>query len=79
MTVLQPTGEKHARIGTFQVLPEKLQEVESLFQNQVVPAFSRHKGFLGYTAYVDRDRGAIRGNFALGNTPGPGSKRRDGP
>lgn len=39
----------------------RLQEVESLFQNQVVPAFSRHKGFLGYTAYVDRDRGRFVG------------------
>ena len=50
-----------ARIGTFQVSPEKLEEVERLFQHQVVPAFSRHRGFIGYTAYVDRERGRFVG------------------
>ena len=51
----------HARIGTFQVSPARLEEVESLFQEQVVPAFSGHKGFVGYTAYVDRERGRFVG------------------
>jgi len=51
----------YARIGTFDVPPEQLDQVISLFQDTVVPAFSKHKGFLRYTAYVSRDRGRIVG------------------
>ncbi|HSP99730.1 MAG TPA: antibiotic biosynthesis monooxygenase [Candidatus Dormibacteraeota bacterium] len=50
-----------ARIGTFAAPPERLQEVVAFFRDRVVPAFSAHAGFLGYRAYVDRDRGRLVG------------------
>ena len=33
----------------------------SLPQDRVIPAFSKHKGFIRYAAYVGRDRGRIVG------------------
>ena len=43
-------GRSHARMGTFEVPPAALDEVVALFRDRVVPAFSRHDGFLGYEA-----------------------------
>lgn len=51
----------HARIGTFEVAPQGLPAVVALFRDRVVPAFSKHEGFLGYEAYVDRERGRLVG------------------
>jgi quinol monooxygenase YgiN len=51
----------HARIGTFEMAPERLPAVVAFFRDQVVPAFSEHEGFVGYQAYVDRERGRIVG------------------
>ena len=56
-----------ARIGTFDVAPEKLVELLSHFQNHVVPAFSKHSGFLGYQAFTDQERGRFVG-ISLWNT-----------
>lgn len=50
-----------ARIGTFDVSPSRLNDLVAHFQGQVVPAFSEHAGFLGYQAYVDRERGRFVG------------------
>lgn len=49
----------HARMGTFEVQQANLDEVLATLQNQVVSAFSKHNGFLGYQAYVDRERSRI--------------------
>jgi quinol monooxygenase YgiN len=51
----------HARIGTFEVAPQALPAVVAFFRDQVVAAFSEHEGFLGYEAFVDRERGRIVG------------------
>jgi len=51
----------YARIGTFDVSPENLDELTTLFHAQVVPAFSEHSGFIGYQAFVDRERGRFVG------------------
>ena len=51
----------HARIGTFEASRERLDEVLAFFRDRVVTAFSEHAGFLGYQAYVDRERGRILG------------------
>lgn len=51
----------HARIGTFEAPPEKLEEVVSLFRDRVVSDFSKHAGFIGYQAYVDRVQGRFVG------------------
>jgi quinol monooxygenase YgiN len=51
----------HARIGTFTVPAERLDDVVRLFHDQAVPAFRTHEGFLGYRAYVDRERGRLVG------------------
>jgi quinol monooxygenase YgiN len=51
----------HARIGTFEMPPLNVDEVVALLRDQVVLAFSKHDGFLGYQAYVDRGRGRIVG------------------
>ena len=51
----------YARIGTFDVPPDKVEAVTKYFHDEAVPAFSRHAGFLGYQAYVDRDKGRIIG------------------
>jgi quinol monooxygenase YgiN len=51
----------HARIGTFEAAPQALLEVVGFFRNRVVLAFSKHEGFLGYEAYIDRERGRFVG------------------
>ena len=51
----------HARIGTFDVDPSRLDEVVALFRGPVFEAFSRHEGFIGYQSYVDRARGRMVG------------------
>lgn len=51
----------HARIGTFDVPSQRLDDVIAHFRERVVAAFSRHEGFLGYQAYVDRERGRLVG------------------
>lgn len=51
----------HARIGTFDVKPDQLDQVVALFRGPVFEAFSTHKGFLGYQSYVDRERGRMVG------------------
>jgi quinol monooxygenase YgiN len=50
-----------SRIGTFDVDPSKLTELVAHFHDQVVPAFSKHAGFLGYQAYVDHECGRFVG------------------
>lgn len=50
-----------ARIGTFEMSPASLDEVAALLRDQVVPAFSKQDGFLGYQAYLDRERGRLIG------------------
>ncbi len=51
----------YARIGTFETSPSNLQQLETLLRDQVVAAFSKQDGFLGYQAYVDRERGRLVG------------------
>src|SRR6185295_6510191 len=51
----------YARIGTFDVPPATIDAVTTYFHDEAVPAFSRHEGFLGYQAYVDRAKGRIVG------------------
>ena len=50
-----------ARIGTFDVPPAKIDTVTAYFRDEAVPAFSKHEGFLGYQAYVNRAKGRIVG------------------
>jgi quinol monooxygenase YgiN len=50
-----------ARIGIFEMSPLSLDTVAALLRDQVVPAFSKHDGFLGYQAYIDRERGRLVG------------------
>jgi quinol monooxygenase YgiN len=51
----------HARIGTFDVPPRRLDEVLVFFRERIVSAFTAHEGFLGYQAYVDPERGRFVG------------------
>jgi hypothetical protein len=51
----------YARIGTFEAPPLRLDEAVALFRDRIVLAFSKHDGFLGYQAYVDRERGRFVG------------------
>ena len=51
----------HARIGIFEAAPQALLAVVDFFRDRVVLAFSKHQGFLGYEAYVDRERGRFVG------------------
>ena len=41
--------------------PLSVDEVAALLRDQVVSAFSKHEGFLGYQAFVDRERGRLVG------------------
>ena len=50
-----------ARIGTFDVSPDRLDSVVEHFRVEAVRAFSKHEGFLGYQSFVDRERGRIVG------------------
>lgn len=58
---MKGTTSMQARIGTFEASPESLEEVVNLFRDRVVPAFSKHAGFIGYQAYVDRAKGRFVG------------------
>lgn len=40
----------HARIATFDVPPQRMDEVVAHFRERTVAAFSAHDGFLGYQA-----------------------------
>jgi quinol monooxygenase YgiN len=51
----------HTRIGTFDAPPERLNEVIALFEERIFLAFSKHEGFLGYQAFVDREKGRFVG------------------
>ena len=51
----------HARIGTFEVEPLRLDQIVALFRGPVFDDVSRHQGFLGYHSYVDRARGRMVG------------------
>jgi quinol monooxygenase YgiN len=51
----------HTRIGTFDAPPERLDEVVALFRDRIFRAFSKHEGFLGYQAFVDREKGRFVG------------------
>ncbi len=51
----------YARIGTFEVDSTQLDAAIEHFRISAVKAFSVHEGFLGYQAYVDRERGHIVG------------------
>lgn len=48
-------------IGTFDAPPDRLDTVVAHFRDSVVPAFSKHDGFVGYRLYVDRERGRLVG------------------
>jgi quinol monooxygenase YgiN len=51
----------HARIGTFDVVPGRVNDVVAFLRDGAVTAFSAHEGFLGYQAYADPDGGRIVG------------------
>lgn len=51
----------YARIGTFDVPAETIDQVVELFRTDAVPLFRTCDGFLGYRAYVDRARGRLIG------------------
>jgi quinol monooxygenase YgiN len=50
-----------ARIGIFDVSPDKLESVVEHFRIEAVRAFSKHDGFMGYQSFVDRERGRMVG------------------
>lgn len=54
-------NDMHVRIGTFEMPSENLDEVAAVLRDEVVPKFAAHNGFLGYQAYVDRERSRIIG------------------
>jgi len=51
----------HARIGTFEVSPQRLDDAVAFFRDRVAAAFSAHDGFLGYQGYLDRERNRFVG------------------
>ena len=51
----------YARIGTFDVPAETIDQVVELFRTDAVPLFRTCDGLLGYRAYVDRARGRLIG------------------
>ena len=50
-----------ARIGTFEMPSSNLEKVSALLRDKIVIAFSKHNGFLGYQAYIDREHGRLVG------------------
>ena len=53
--------EMHIRMATFEVDPGKLEAVAEHFRVEAIRVFSAHEGFLGYQAFMDRDRGCMVG------------------
>lgn len=51
----------HVRIATFDVAPIQLEAVAEHFRVEAIRVFSIREGFLGYQAFIDRDRGRMVG------------------
>jgi heme-degrading monooxygenase HmoA len=49
----------HARIGTFQVPPEALDDMLRLQRGSILPAARDAAGFSGFLSLVDRDSGKV--------------------
>ncbi len=51
----------HTRIGTFDAPPDRLNDLIALFEERIFEEFAQLEGFLGYQAFVDREKGRFVG------------------
>jgi heme-degrading monooxygenase HmoA len=54
-------SEMHARSGSFDVSPEKLDDAIAAFEREQVPIYREQPGYEGFTMLVDRDSGKVHG------------------
>ena len=51
----------HARTGTLNVSPERIDEVVSMLQERQIPQYREQQGYKGFTVLADREAGVIVG------------------
>ncbi len=51
----------HARTGTLQVSPERIDDVVSMLRDQQIPQYRDQQGYKGFTVLADRDSGTVVG------------------
>ncbi|HRE16673.1 MAG TPA: antibiotic biosynthesis monooxygenase [Rhodocyclaceae bacterium] len=51
----------YIRLATFDILPAQLDAVTEHFRVESIRIFAAREGFLGYRAFVDRERGRMVG------------------
>ena len=51
----------HARSGSFQVSPEKLDDAIARFEEEMIPRYRERPGYKGFSMLVDRGSGDVQG------------------
>ena len=51
----------HARSGSLQVAPERLDDAIARFEQELIPRYREQDGYKGFSMLVDRDTGDVRG------------------
>ena len=51
----------HARTGSLQVSPDRLDEVVSTFENEQIPRYREQDGYKGFTVLANRQSGRVMG------------------
>ena len=51
----------HARSGSLEVAPERLDDAIARFEQELVPRYREQSGYKGFTMLVDRESGKVHG------------------
>ena len=51
----------HARSGSFQAPPEKLDAAIARFEEELIPRYREQSGYKGFSMLVDRESGDVQG------------------
>ena len=51
----------HARSGSIQVAPDRLDDAIARFEQELIPRYREQDGYKGFSMLVDRETGDVRG------------------
>ena len=51
----------HARSGSLEVAPDRLDDAIARFEQELVPRYREQSGYKGFTMLVDRESGKVHG------------------
>jgi heme-degrading monooxygenase HmoA len=51
----------HARSGSFEVAPERLDDAIARFEQELIPRYREQSGYKGFSLLVDRESGKVHG------------------